>query len=225
MRKTIFFIFLIFIDTLVYSQNQDFKRLITISVYSKIGMNQPIRLTRKYVTEDVGPFHGKESWSAGLKCSGMLSRKLRLEIAAGYALHSAGFELSPPIYPESKIYPETIRTYNIPITLLRYFRKYFFMSFGTIMDFEVPRKSYWIDSQNGFGFSLGVGKEFHVRNVVMELTPNLELHSVIPFNSVKDQQRFLVFGLKVGLGYCFHKPDKEKSNIAFKMTDMELSYN
>ena len=196
----------------IYAQDQDFDKKTTIGVYSNIGMNQPIRLTRKYVTEDVGPFHGKASWSTGLKLSWMLTQKFRIEIGTGYSVHKVGFELSPPIYPVSKIYPETIRTFNIPVKVYRYLIKDFYFSLGTIADFEIPRKSYWIDSQNGMGFSLGAGKEFRLNNLVINISPDLGLHSVFPFHSVENQQRLLVFEIKLGLGHRFGKSERENIN-------------
>lgn len=219
MKNPILLIFFVLLSSTVLSQDKDFEKNIMIGVYTNVGINQPIRLTRKYVTEDVGPFHGNYSWSAGLKFSGKLSQNMRIEFAAGYSMHKAGFELSPPIYPESKIYPETIKTYNLPVTLYRYLNKNFFMSIGTIIDFEIPRESFWIDSQNGIGFSVGAGKEFQLRNFVIDLAPNLELHSVIPFDGIKYQQRLLVFGLKLGLGYCFRERGKNESNVTLSTTN------
>lgn len=212
MKRTVLFILFLLQYITIYAQDQDFDKKITIGVYSNIGINQPIRLTRKYVTEDVGPFHGKSSWATGLKLSRMLTQKLRIEIVTGYTVHKVGFELSPPIYPVSKIYPETIRTFNIPINVHRYFINDFYLSLGTIADFEIPRKSYWIDSQNGIGFSIGAGKKFSLNNLVINISPDLELHSVIPFHSVDNQQRLLVFEIKLGLSQCFGKREKEDIN-------------
>jgi hypothetical protein len=203
MKSPLLFIFLIFFYSTADAQEKNFDKNVTAGVYTNTGINRPIRLTRKYVTEDVGPFHGGFSWSAGLKFSGMVSQKMRIEFGAGYSVHNAGFELSPPIYPESKTYPETIKAYNIPVTLYRLLNNSFFFSAGVIIDLEQDRKSYWIDSQNGIGFSVGAGKEFHTESFVIDLAPNLELHTLIPFNGVEYQQRLLVFGLKLGIGYCF----------------------
>jgi hypothetical protein len=211
MKNQILLVLFVLLYTTTYSQDKDFNKEITAGIYANTGMNKPIRLTRKYVTEDVGPFHGGLSWSAGLKFSGMVSPKMRLEFGAGYSVHKAGFELSPPIYPESKTYPVTIRAYNIPVTLYRLLKNSYFISGGVIIDLEQERKSYWIDSQNGIGFSVGAGKEFHIESFVIDLTPNLELHTLIPFNGVEYQQRLLVFGLKLGIGYSFSERVKKEA--------------
>lgn len=194
---------------LANSQDTVFNKRISIGTFMEIGLNQPIRLTRKYVTEDVGPFHGKESVSMGLTFSRRIAQKLRLEIGTGYSIHKCGFELSPPIYPESKIYPETIKTFTLFATVYKYFRSNYYLNFGTGVDLEVPRKSYWIDSQNGFGFNLGVGKEFVVSDFEIDLSPDLEIHGVLPFHTVKGQQRMLVFGLKAGLRFYSNRVIEE----------------
>jgi len=76
------------------------------------------------------------------------------------------------------------------------------------VDFDLTRKS-WIDSQNGLGLTLGAGKEFMVRDYIIDLVPNIQIHSVIPFNSVKEQQRLMVVGLKIGFGFCSNKTKEE----------------
>jgi len=210
MKNRILLVLFVLLYATTYAQDKDFIRNIITGAYINTGINQPIRLTRKYVTEDVGPFHGGLSWSAGLKFSGMVSHKMRLEFGAGYSEHKVGFELSPPIYSESKTYPETIKAYNIPVTLYCLLNNSFFISGGVIIDLEQDRKSYWIDSQNGIGFSIGAGKEFHIESFIIDLAPNLELHTLIPFNGVEYQQRLIVFGLKLGIGYCFRERVKKE---------------
>jgi len=197
--------------TFAFANSQDtvFYKRYSIGAFSEIGLNQPIRLTRKYVTEDIGPFHGKQSVSMGLTFSKKITQILRLEIGTGYSIHKCGFELSPPIYPESKIYPETIKTFTLFVSVYKYFRRNYYLNFGTGVDFEVPRKSYWIDSQNGFGFNLSGGKEFVVRDSEINLSPNLEIHSVLPFHTVKGQQRMIVFGLKAGLRFYSNRAIEE----------------
>jgi len=197
-----------------YPQDQEFSRQITVGVFSGLGINQPVRLTRKYITEDVGPFDAGVSLATGLKLSMMIFQQFSVEIGAGYSIHKCKFELSPPIYPSSKIYSETLKTFFIPLTAYRYLKRDLFLSFGTLADFELPRRSSWIDSQNGLGFSVGAGKKFVVRNFEIDISPDIEIHSAIPFHSVKYQQRLLVFNLKAGLGFNLIKPAKESDDSA-----------
>jgi len=183
-----------------------------VELFSTIGKNQPVRLTRKYVTDDVGPFHGELSRNAGIKLSGMIAPDFRLGIVAGLSEHRGGFELSPAILPVSKIYKETIRTTFFEVNLRRYFVKYLFVDLGILCDFEFPRETHWIDAQNGLGISVGAGKEFRLSLFEVSVSPVFELHSIAAFNAVENQQRLAVFGMKVSMGTLLgNYPKKTKS--------------
>jgi hypothetical protein len=194
------------------AQDKDFNKNITIGVYTNIGVNKLIRFTSKYVTGQIGPFHSMASYCAGLNISRSLSRNIRIEIAACYSLHKVGFELSPPIYTDSKIYTETFETVNIPIIFYRYLKNNYFLRLGTITDFSLTRNSEWIDTQSGFGMSIGAGKEICINNFSINLTPNLEIHSLLPFNSFKDKQRLFVLGLGIGFRYNPPLNKRDESN-------------
>ena len=172
-------------------------------VYASGGWNMPVRLTTKYITEETSPWYGYESWSAGFKLSGMLFEYYRIEIAACYAGHKIGFELSPPIYNEKNIYTETFRTISIPVTFKRYLKNNFFISAGTIVDFALQDKPVRLDTQTGFGLTIGAGREFRINSFVLDLAPGVDLHSVVPFISEDNQQRLVVAGLRIGLSYNF----------------------
>ena len=139
--------------------------------------------------------------SAGVSFSGMVSPEYRIEIAASWSHHKIGFELSPPIYDESKVYTETFETISIPVTFKRYLRNNFFLSAGTIVDFALDDKPVRLDAQTGFGLTLGAGREFRTRWITLDLSPGLELHSVVPFTEDTYHQRLFVAGLKIGLSY------------------------
>ena len=128
----------------------------------------------KYITEDTSPWHGYESWSAGVKISGMVTSHYRLEIAGCFSGNTVGFKLSPPIYNEKKIYTESFRTISIPVTLKRYLLKNFFFSAGTIIDFALQDKPVWLDTQTGFGLTIGAGKEFRIKNLVFNVSPGVD---------------------------------------------------
>ena len=201
MKKTILIILLVFLLAPSYSQDQDFYKDIMIGVYANGGINKPVRLTTKYITEETSPWHGYESWSAGVRFSGMLSAHYRIEIAACYSGNKIGFELSPPIYTEKKIYIETFETVSIPVTLKRYLQNNFFFSAGTIIDFAVEDKPVRLDTQSGFGLTIGAGREFRNRWITLELAPEIQLHSVVPFTEEIYQQRLLVAVLRIGFSY------------------------
>jgi hypothetical protein len=203
MKKTILFLLFVLPCATVYTQDKDFDKDIMIGVYANGGWNMPVRLTTKYITEETSPWHGYESWSAGVKFSGMLSVHYRIEIAACYSGHKVGFELSPPIYAEKKIYTETFGTVSIPVTLKRYLENNFFFSAGTIIDFALEDKPVRLDTQSGFGLSIGAGREFRTRWITLDLAPELQLHSVVPFTEDNYHQRLFVAVLSIGFSYNF----------------------
>jgi len=203
MKKAILFLLIVFSYAGSCAQDQQFDRDIMTGVYASGGWNMPVRLTTKYITEETSPWHGYESWSTGFKLSGMLSEYYRIEIAACYAGHKIGFELSPPIYNEKNIYTETFRTISIPVTFKRYLKNNFFISAGTIVDFALQDKPVRLDTQTGFGLTIGAGREFRINSFVLDLAPGVDLHSVVPFISEDNQQRLVVAGLRIGLSYNF----------------------
>lgn len=214
MRKLTLFLLVVLKFAALFSQESEFDRSIRAGFYAGGGINMPVRLTTKYITEETSPWHGFESLSAGVSFSGMVSPVYRIEIAASWSHHKIGFELSPPIYYESKVYNETFETLSIPVTFKRYLRDNFFLSAGTIVDFAMDDKPIRLDTQTGFGLTLGGGREFRTRWSTIEISPGLELHSVVPFTEDTYHQRLFVAGLKIGLSYNVTKAatpkDKEK---------------
>ena len=201
MKRIILVVLVVFSFTALFSQEGKFDRSIKAGVYAGGGINMPVRLTTKYITEETSPWHGFASYSAGVSFSGMVSPVYRIEIAASWSHHKTGFELSPPIYDESKIYTESFETLNIPVTFKRYLRNNFFLSAGTMVDFALGDKPVRLDVQTGIGLTLGAGREFRTRWITFNISPGLELHSVVPFTEDTYHQRLFVAGLKIGLSY------------------------
>lgn len=201
MKRTIFLLLFALQFAILFAQEREFDRSIMAGVYAGGGINMPVRLTTKYITEETSPWHGFESLSAGVSLSGMVSPVYRIEIAAAWSFHRIGFELSPPIYKESRTYTESFNTLNIPVTFKRYLRNNFFLSAGTMVDFALSDKPVRLDAQTGFGLTLGAGREFRTRWITFEISPGLELHSVVPFTEDNYHQRLFVAGLKLGLSY------------------------
>jgi len=203
MRKITLLLFVILPFAALFAQESEFDRSIRAGFYAGGGINMPVRLTTKYITEETSPWHGFGSLSAGVRFSGMVSPEYRIEIAASWSHHKTGFELSPPIYDEPKVYTETFETISVPVTFKRYLQNDFFLSAGTIVDFALDDKPVRLDAQTGFGLTLGAGREFRTRWITLDLSPGLELHSVVPFTEDTYHQRLFVAGLKIGLSYNF----------------------
>jgi hypothetical protein len=166
-----------------------------IGVYTNVGINQPIRLSS---INDETSYYGRGSYTAGVKFSRFLSYRNKIEVGACYSVHKVAFTFSFDPDPDRKA-TETFETFNIPIILKNYLKNNYFLSVGTIIDIGLPRHSLFTDTQTGFGLSIGGGKEFLVKNFIIDITPNLEIHSIVPFSSVSGQQRLTVLGLRIGI--------------------------
>jgi hypothetical protein len=192
-----------------------------LNVYG--GWNLPVRLTTKYITEDTSPWHGNLSWSAGAQVSWMASEFYRIEIAPRYSWHKTGFELSPPIYDEKTIYTETFSLITIPVTLKRYLENGYFIRAGTMADIPFKEKPEYVDPQSGLGLILGAGREFRFGDLVLDISPVAELHSVVPFSHADNQQRLFLAAFRIGISYKLNtgmkKPDRE--NTIENMTPLE----
>lgn len=201
MKKRILLLLLVLPFGFIRAQDKIPARNFMAGVYATGGWDLPVRVTTKYITEDTSPWHGNQSWSAGAHVSVMVSEFYRIEIAPRYSWHKTGFELSPPIYDEKKIYTETFELISIPVTFKRYLDNYFFVSAGTIIDFTFKGEPEWVDPQSGFGLTLGAGREFRMKNFVIDLSPLAELHSVVPFASEDNQQRLFVGAIRIGISF------------------------
>jgi hypothetical protein len=175
------------------------------------GWNLPVRMTDRYITEETSPWHGNQTWSAGISFSWMVGGQYRMEIAPRYSWHRTGFELSPPIYDEKTIYTETFELVSIPLTFKRYLDNQYFISSGTIVDFAFRGKPERVDPQSGIGLSLGAGKEFRIRNYVIDVSPFAELHSIVPFTHEDNQQRLFLGALRIGISYNWKRNAEAES--------------
>ena len=128
----------------------------------------------------------------------MLFRSNKIEIGACYSVHKVALAFTFDPNPNNEA-SETFETFNVPIILKHNLKNSYFLAAGTIIDIGLPRRSLFTDTQTGFGLSMGGGKEFKVKNFIIDITPNLEIHSVVPFSSVSGQQRLTVLGLRIGI--------------------------
>ena len=171
-----------------------------IGIYTNIGINRPIMFIS---TDDEMIYLGRGTYSVGVKYSRSLSKNLMIEFGANYSKYKVRME-APEDFPIPNVEPfsETFSTISIPVQLSLYTLKNYFISFGTLIDFDLPRGFEWImDTQSGLGLTFGVGKEFIYNTLTLDIIPNLEIHSLIPFKIEDNKQRLLVFGLKVGLNF------------------------
>jgi hypothetical protein len=185
--------------------DSDVKSNLVIGVFTNVGINYPIRFQKYIDPYEPRAFYANGSYSVGVKFSKALSTKRKIEIGAVYSVHKVGYK-DPEVFilSDGRIYHETFETLSIPINFKYYLKNNSFLNFGPMIDIGLPRNSPYMalpatDTQTGFGFSIGAGKDFNLSNFILDITPNFEIHSVVPFSAVAGQQRLLVFGIRIGL--------------------------
>jgi hypothetical protein len=178
----------------IYSQDQVPKSL-KIGLYTNIGINQPVRFSANSSEYE---FRGRGSYSAGVKISKFISENTLVEIASYYTDHKVAFKYINDIVLNKRWPTETFETFNIQVLLKNYFRRNYYLDFGSVIDFPIAgRLKSRTDTQSGFGICIGTGRNITLSNYSIEIAPNLEIHSLIPCNSIENQQRLFVFGIKI----------------------------
>lgn len=172
-----------------------------IGFFSNIGICQPIGAKG---TTNTLTFHGKEAYSIGLKYQRSISEKFSLETGISYSKYSTLIHFVDDGF-SGDIY-DNLSTISIPVLLRRYSPKDFFFRFGSMIEFGLSRKGEYgiTDAQTGFGISIGAGKEFVLNKFSLDIAPNLDIHSIIPFSSHLFQQKLFVLGLKIGISYSLN---------------------
>ena len=127
-----------------------------------------------------------------------ISRNFKLVTGIRYS----EFIIHDQFKPLESYEKEKLITITIPVFLREIFKRDFFVDLGTILDFDLKRSLHsFTEVQNGFGFAISVGKIFKIRRVSVEISPDLEIHSVIPFRSDLYSQKLVIAGIHLGLLY------------------------
>jgi hypothetical protein len=172
-----------------------------VGIYATLGLNQPFYFNKP---PEGNWFQCKESFSFGVNYLKTLIQNLKIDAGIYYYKYNIRIEApDDPDIPEIAPYTESLAMVTIPIQIRFYFPKNYFFSFGSLIDFNLPRDRDWpdINPQSGFGLTLGAGKEIIINNFTLDIIPNLGIHSLIPFRSKENQQRLFEAGLKIGINY------------------------
>ncbi|MEO2073478.1 MAG: hypothetical protein ABGW99_19285 [Zunongwangia sp.] len=91
---------------------------------------------------------------------------------------------------------------SIPILLEFKFWNYFFLNAGPVLSFELndPDIEY---SQNGIGYHLGFGGQYHFGNFFVFANPYFKQFGTIDFKDETRDHNLNQFGAHVGIGYQF----------------------
>jgi hypothetical protein len=201
MKKAIFLLTFCSIVVASYSQDTVLNRSYRIGFSAGLGIGQPIRFEK---STEITNFYGKATNSFNLNFSKFFPNHNALQIGFTYSQYKVEITTDeqngmPPISPHN----ESFNIISIPISYNKYFQNLFYIGFGTILDFELPGNSEWIitDKQSGLGLMIEGGKEFRIKRVTINISPNLQLHSFAPFVTVDQQQRMLVAKINIGINY------------------------
>jgi hypothetical protein len=204
MKKLIMFLLFVSFAALLQGQFEKTNPISMIGISSNIGINRVVRF--EPVFGDESTYDGKTAVSYGINYFRSLSPKIRVQVGAYYSTFKVRFGFPITLFPEGLTLMETLHTVTVPILVNAYSKKNFFVSFGPIVDFNLPReRSRFTDTQDGVGFSLAAGKEFTINKFTIDLSPSLEIHSLFPFSSVLGQQRFFVYAVKLGFNLNLDK--------------------
>jgi len=136
----------------------------------------------------------------GLKYLRNINNKLALETGFNYS--NATIIIKPPFMGEQVASrKENFELISIPLYANYTLWNYFFINGGPMIDFQISDNS--TDSQDGIGYSLGVGGKYSVKNFNFYLNPNFKRHALIPFDKENNHQKLTEFGIQVGIGYKF----------------------
>ena len=114
--------------------------------------------------------------------------------------HFAIIDENPP--PQVNVESELWR---IPIKIRYDILKWFYLKTGLIVDYQFNNQSgKYIDNQSGIGYSLSAGINLNLSELIyFNIEPELGFTSLIPFNSDRYQQHFLISGVNFNIGLRF----------------------
>jgi hypothetical protein len=169
-----------------------------IGLSTNIAIGQPVHFAK---VMDDGSYNGKESFSIGIQFSKTISFKNSIKFGFLYSSYKVRFE-SGPFVPIPIRVTENFNSIFAPVLCNRDFNHRYHFGIGTIIEFALPRNSEYTNSQSGFGLITEFGKEYIIKRIIIDISPNFEIHSLIPFiNPIDDQQRIFVFGVRLGFYY------------------------
>jgi hypothetical protein len=102
-------------------------------------------------------------------------------------------------------FKEPLKLFSIPLLADFEFLRYFYLSAGPQLDFQLTDDMFKSQKQSGIGYIVGVGTRIQKERFKFFIFPNFSRHSWIPFKKQEfDSRQVLeVFSLQLGVGYKF----------------------
>jgi len=94
---------------------------------------------------------------------------------------------------------------RIPVKIRLDLLKLLYLKTGLTVDSEISSKNESnISNQSGIGYSLALGLDLKISELIyFNIEPELSFTSLIPFNSDKYQEHFLIYGINFNIGLRF----------------------
>lgn len=162
-------------------------------------------VTRFPELDGAGSVDNGKGFCLGINYSRKVANKLWINSGINYFKTSNDF--NPALTGEPKPTIENIKSelLRIPVKVRYDFVKWWYIKTGLTIDCQFNNKSSdYIDNQSGLGYSLSSGINLRLTGqIYFNIEPELGITSLIPFNSVRDQQHFLITGISFSIGTRF----------------------
>lgn len=146
-------------------------------------------------------YNGKIGFLIGFGFTRVINDRFDFESGVEYSRHSFNSSYINDLGQSIRSFnPENVDLISVPANIRMKFRKQFFVTGGIQYDqrFNVPHST-TIDNQTGIGLNLKFGKEFKLSGQqILCISPEILIHSIVPFFPEKHQQRLTEIGLRLG---------------------------
>jgi len=147
-----------------------------------------------------GSSEGRLSLLAGVRLVYGLTERLMLVSGLDYARHNLTMVGAP--MPEQVRMDGRITTLSLPFGVEWSIGQWFFIHGGPSIDIQ-PEKWEQVDSQDGIGFSAGIGGRYALSNWSFSLIPSVKQYALMPFGKERYHQRLMTAGAVLAIGYRF----------------------
>ena len=153
----------------------------------------------------VGSVDDGKGYCFGINYSRKVANKLWVNSGINYLKTSNDFNPAPTGEPRPTIEDIESKLLRIPVKIRYDILKWFYLKTGLTVDYQFNNLSgKYIDNQSGIGYSLSAGINLNLSELIyFNIEPELGITSLIPFNSERYQQHFLISGVNFNIGIRF----------------------
>ena len=182
-----------------------------ISNRNKLGISGSIFVNEVFRFQEIegaGWIDNGKGFRLGFDYSSRIRYNLWIHSGIHY-LHASNDYYSAPINPSIPqiSLKQNTNLFQFPICLGYHFlfNEMLYFRTGLTIDYQFNKKEdLFIDNQTGIGYSLEGGIKLDLENDLhINLGPEIQVLSIIPFNPGKHHQHFAIIGFNIVMGYEF----------------------